>query len=535
MSKDVIIVLLERQLNAANGIISSLRDTITSLEKTIESQRYSIKNLENTIKNLEELLRSKDITLTKANSQLKQVNALYAPKKSEKQALNPTPKTPEQITKDEQARKEAIKARGNNGAKRNPHFELETQIEHIYPDGIKEGEYKEIGVSEVIRYKMIPPRFLKIIKKLHKVVTPEGIVAPKIPYAPIHHSNFDGSFIAGTAQLRYLYSMSVERIVSYFNENGFNISKQTTHNLLKKTAVTFENIYLALGEEVKKSNYINCDETYHTVLEKGAKAKGEKSTKGYIWVAASQENGLCYFFYDDGSRKQKVIFNELKGYSGIIQSDGLRAYKNLEKENSGIVKVACLQHCKRQFLEKEIMNNPDAKKVAKLAGQIYHNEQKHRIGEKGWTVEDNLRWRQEYAPPILAKLKEALLSIKTNRKYPPDSKIVKAANYFLNEWDGIEAISRYGDVSWDNNFLERLNRYISLSRHNSLFFGSHAGAKRGCFFYSLACSCRLNKINFFDYLTDVLNRAAAIPPGAGLDAYRDLLPDRWKPSQEDNQ
>ena len=48
----------------------------------------------------------------------------------------------------------------------------------------------------------------------------------------------------------------------------------------------------------------------------------------------------------------------------------------------------------------------------------------------------------------------------------------KAANYFLNEWDGIEAISHYGDVDWDNNRLERINRHISLSRHNSLFFGS---------------------------------------------------------------
>ena len=103
----------------------------------------------------------------------------------------------------------------------------------------------------------------------------------------------------------------------------------------------------------------------------------------------------------------------------------------------------------------------------------------------------------------------------------------KAANYFLNEWDGIEAISRYGDVDWDNNRLERINRYISLSRHNSLFFGSHAGARRGCIFYSLACSCRERGINFFDYLSDVLNRTASMPPGADAAAYRKLLLDMW--------
>ena len=55
--------------------------------------------------------------------------------------------------------------------------------------------------------------------------------------------------------------------------------------------------------------------------------------------------------------------------------------------------------------------------------------------------------------------------------------MTKAINYFLNECDGIEAIADYGGVSWDNNLVERTNRYISLSRHNSLFFGSHAIAE----------------------------------------------------------
>lgn len=84
-----------------------------------------------------------------------------------------------------------------------------------------------------------------------------------------------------------------------------------------------------------------------------------------------------------------------------------------------------------------------------------------------------------------------------------------------------------GDYSWDNNLIERINRYISMSSKNSLFFGSHAGAERSAIFYSLACSCRLNRINFFEYLSDVLNRVAGMPNGAPPDAFCELLPDRW--------
>lgn len=190
--------------------------------------------------------------------------------------------------------------------------------------------------------------------------------------------------------------------------------------------------------------------------------------------------------------------------------------------------MACLQHCKRPFLEDDIKDNPDAKEIARLANSLYHNERQHKIGEDGWTVEDNLRWRKEYAPPILAALKTKLEEIRDNlEKYPPKSQMHKAANYFLNEWDDLKAIAEYGDVEWDNNRLERVNRYVSLSRHNSLFFGSHAGAKRGCIFYSLACSCREMGINFFEYLSDILNQAATMPPGASVDEYAKLLPNNW--------
>ena len=80
----------------------------------------------------------------------------------------------------------------------------------------------------------------------------------------------------------------------------------------------------------------------------------------------------------------------------------------------------------------------------------------------------------------------------------------------------------------DNNLVERLNRYISLSRRNSLFFGSHKGAQRAAMFYSLACSCRLNNVNFFEYISDVINRTALMQPNTDINQYRALLPDKWK-------
>ena len=523
MGKDLIIGMLKSQLEAANATIFTLSEEMKSMRRSFEA---TVSELQKTIANLESLLKERDESLGKAKAQMRGLKATCLPKQSEKQTTAAEPKSDEQKADEESARKAAIKARGNNGAKRKDYFTVETVEEDVYPKNVDTDACVEIGVRNVVRYEMIRPSFIKHIYHIHNLKKDDVIYSGATPLSPLQNSRFDGSFIAGIAELRYLYSMPVERIVKYFQGNGFDLDKQTAHGLLAKTADLFDKLYEAMGKAVKEGRYLHCDETYHTVL---VKDNGKGSKKGYIWVIVNAQAGLSYFFYDDGSRSEKVILKELDGYKGIIQSDGLGAYKKVAMQSGGkITRVACLQHCKRAFLGDDVKDNPDAKEVASLANSLYHNEHQHRIGEDGWTVDDNLKWRQQYAPPILAALKSKLEEIRENlEKYTPKSQMHKAANYFLNEWDGIEAISKYGDVEWDNNRLERTNRYVSLSRHNSLFFGSHAGAKRGCIFYSLACSCREMGINFFDYLSDVLNRTAALPPGSNHEAYRDLLPDRW--------
>lgn len=533
MGKDVIIKLLQEQLNMANATITQMAASMKSMEtgymKALSDLRQTVSDLRQTIANLETLIKERDDSLVQAAVRMRGLKATFLPKQSEKQTIQPDLKTGGDAATEELKRREAVKARGNNGARRKEHFTIETMEEDIYPENIDLDSCVEIGVRDVIRYEMIPMSFIKHVYHIHTLKKDDIVFSGKTPLAPLQNSSFDGSFIAGIAELRYLYSMPVERIVKYFRNYGFDIDKPTAHGLLAKTAGLFENLYNVMHDAVREDGYLNCDETYHTVMVKAAENGGKGSRKGYIWVIVAAHSGLVYFFYDDGSRSEAVILEELKGYNGVIQSDGLGAYKKVALQSEGkIVRVSCLQHCKRGFLDDSLKDNPDAKAVAELANSLYQNEHRHRICDE-WSVEDNLKWRQEYAPPILGNLKSKLTEIRDNRtKYPPKSLMYKAANYFLNEWDGIVAISNFGDVSWDNNLCERTNRYISLSRHNSLFFGSHEGVQRGCFYYSLACSCRNNGVNFFEYLSDVLNKAAALPPGAPVKAYRNLLPDKWK-------
>lgn len=527
MGKDMIIKMLQDQLEAANATILQLTLTMQRMETSFNK---TIDELKGNIVTLEGLLKERDSSLNMAQNQMRGLSKLMENKSERQKPEPPAPKTEEEKLAEQERKAAERKARGNNGAKRNMHFEMETVYHDVYPEGME--DQIPVSTREVTRYRMDPPKFYKDVYLIHTLKAGDTLISAKAPLTPLMNSSFDGSFIAGIAQLRYLYSMPVERIVAYFSENGFNLDKQTAHGLLKKTAWLFDKLYAAMRAAVKQDRYLCCDETYHKILLKADDNNGKGSKKGYIWVIVAVHLRLAYFFYDDGSRSEDVILNELKGYEGTIQSDGLSAYKKVAAQSNGkILRLACLQHCKRNFIDMD--GNPDAEEILSAANLLYENDHKHRIGKDGWTVEDNLQWRQEYAPPILNKLKAILLRVQAQTdKYPPKSLMSKSVNYFLNEWDGIEAIATGGDYSWDNNLIERINRYISLSRKNSLFFGSHAGAERGAIFYSLACSCRLHKVNFFEYLSDVLNRVAEMPNGTPVEAFRELLPDRWKKKEQ---
>ena len=53
-----------------------------------------------------------------------------------------------------------------------------------------------------------------------------------------------------------------------------------------------------------------------------------------------------------------------------------------------------------------------------------------------------------------------------------------------------------------------LSGHIAMGRRNWLHSGSHEGASNIAFMYSLFESCKLNGLNFGDYLEDILNRIA---------------------------
>ncbi|MCP9526838.1 hypothetical protein NND08_15140, partial [Prevotella copri] len=91
------------------------------------------------IKSLEELLVQKGIAIDKANRQNKALGKLVSGKKSERQEKNPQASmTQEEFDKKKEEQAEKRKARKNNGAKRDMHYEMKEV--HVTIDPVMDAE-----------------------------------------------------------------------------------------------------------------------------------------------------------------------------------------------------------------------------------------------------------------------------------------------------------------------------------------------------------------------------------------------------------
>lgn len=111
---------------------------------------------------------------------------------------------------------------------------------------------------------------------------------------------------------------------------------------------------------------------------------------------------------------------------------------------------------------------------------------------------------------------------------PPNSAIVKAIRYTMNNWIALTRLLDNAQMPIDNNAVENLIRPLAIGRKNWLFAGSEIAGRRSAAIMSLIHSARLNGLDPHAYLKDVLER---LPTHKAKDIDA-LLPHRWQATVE---
>ncbi len=398
--------------------------------------------------------------------------------------------------------------------------DLPRKTEVIEPDFIPEGARK-IGedITEKLEYTPGQLWVRQIIRPKYACPKSETIITGELPDFAIEKGLAGASLIAHFVVSKFVDHIPFYRTICIFKRTKVTLAEGTVNNWFAKVALLLAPLYEKLKKQTLASNYIQADET--TIKVQLAAKKGS-THQGYYWVYYSPGTGALFFEYDPG-RAQTVPQKTLADYTGTLQTDGYQGYEALPRKDK-IKRLACMAHARRYF-EKAKDEDPD--RVNYILSQI---QRLYAIERTVAELDNTQRYqiRQKQAVPILNKIKE--WTDEQRNKVLPRSLLGGALVYMGNAWDRLVAYTDSGEYLIDNNPIENKIRPIALGRKNYLFAGSPEGAKRGAIIYSLMAACKINDVDPYQWLVDILDKL----PSCKSSQLEELLPKNWKAATSEN-
>jgi transposase len=394
-----------------------------------------------------------------------------------------------------------------------------------------DGALHRIGedVSEAID---IVPAILRVIATVRPKYACRscdgGIIQAPAPRRMIEGGMATTSFIAWIVTQRFAWYLPLYRQTQMLAGHGLTLDRSTPVRWVQRAAWWLEGLYDRQLAFIHSQSRIHVDETRMPVIDPG---RG-KVRLDQFWAHGIDDRGwngpappaVCYIHAR--SRSHATISEQLGRYEGVLQVDGYAAYKALEDQarQGGTISLAfCLAHLRRRFVDlHKSTQSPLTAQVIALLGRVYRIEAEIR----GTSAAYRLSQRQAKAKPIMEDLK--VLLDNTLEQISTVSTLAEHIRYAQGHWRGLTRFLDDGRIEVDNNMIERQMRPIGISRRNSLFAGNDGGAKSWAILASLLQTAKLNGLDPFTWLNDVLTR---IVSGAVKNNELDqLLAWNWKPA-----
>lgn len=356
--------------------------------------------------------------------------------------------------------------------------------------------------------------------KYVRPVVKNGIAETKIIIASLPERPID-KCIAGAALLayiiinKYIDHLPVYRQVQRFIREGIKLPASTITGWISQVCALLEVLYAVHCQLFfKNSDYIQGDETPFKVLDKNKKGT---THQGYLWVYRAPVENLVVFDYQAG-RSGEGPRKCLKDFKGYLQSDGYKVYTSFASK--AITLLNCMAHARRKFDEALTNDKQRAEYALTEIQKLYAIE---RIAkDKNYTHQQRYELRQKEALTILKGLGQWLQN--EYGRVLPQSPMGKAIRYSLERWNKLSLYVSDGKLEIDNNLVENTIRPVALGRKNYLFAGSHRAAQNAAMLYSFLGTCKINNVNPYEWMTDVLKRIPSHP----VNKLEELLPHKWK-------
>ena len=381
-------------------------------------------------------------------------------------------------------------------------------------NGPEADQYEIIGTKMQHRLAQRPASYVVLAYHIPVVKQRDtaAISQPILPAQVLDRSLADVSVLAGLLVDKFQYHLPLYRQHQRMEQAGITLSRASLTNWTKRSIDLLKPIVDAQLQHMLQSKVLAMDET----AIKAGRAKG-KMKAAWFWPLMSEDEIVFTYSPSRGKQQVEKLLNDV--FEGTLLSDGYAAYARYVAATELVTHAQCWSHTRRQFLAAEEDEPERVAEILALIRELYWLEEKHQKLEGEKLRAKRLEESQPVVNAIYAWCQEQLAT-----DLLPDHPLIKAVNYTLTRETALRVFLENPDVPLDTNHLERQIRAIPMGKKNWMFAWTELGAEHIGIIQSLICTCKLQGVNPYVYLVDVLQRINLHP----AKQVEDLTPRAWK-------
>jgi transposase len=348
----------------------------------------------------------------------------------------------------------------------------------------------------------------------HKVS--QTLTTPAAPTNVLEGSITDVSLLAGLLIDKFVYHMPLYRQHQRLQQSGITLSRTSLTHWVQRAIHLLQPIAQAQLEQILQSKVLAMDET---PIKAGKKSKGKMKTT-WFWPTYGDQHEIVFGWSD--TRGTESIQPILKDFKGTLLTDGYAAYDAFVKDKPEITLAQCWAHTRRYFIKAQDLEPELAEQALQYIAQLYKNEA--HIKKKQLTDQKKLEYRSQHSKPVVDDFFNWCYEQRQRPDLIQSNPLSKAITYVENHQTQLQVYLADPDVPIDTNHVERSLRPIPMGRKNWLFCWSEVGAAQVSVIQSLLVTCKLQQVDPYRYLVDVLQRISLHPARD----IKELTPRLWK-------
>ncbi|MCP5322323.1 MAG: IS66 family transposase [Pseudomonadales bacterium] len=351
-----------------------------------------------------------------------------------------------------------------------------------------------------------------------KLVEEQRIVSTPAPASVLERCVADVSLLAGMLVDKFCYHLPLYRQHQRIAQCGIQLSRTSLSNWSGRAIDLLRPIAAAQHAHI----LLGSDRWWRWTRPRSRRTReAGQDAPAYLWPIYGEDDEIVFHYAPTRAHHhvEKILGPDFRG---TLLSDGYAAYSAYAARKGGVTHASCWAHCRRGFEQAQDAEPQAAAEALAMIAALYRHEQI--IREQNLDREHKLAYRTQHSEPIVDRFWHWCDDQCHRMDLLPSNPLAKAIQYAKARVTSLRVFLSDPDVPIDTNHLERSLRAVPMGRRNWLFCWTEVGAERVAVIQSLLVSCRLQGVDPYTYLVDVLQRISVHPASRAVE----LTPREWK-------